>query len=103
MAKTSTTSPSKRVARTRKNSRPSVKGRYLVDADGKRVAILLDIDEYRKLVAGPKSKPVSEMRLPAVQRAKLVKLARQAKGSWKQSEGQGTAVEIVRRLRDEWR
>ncbi len=31
------------------------------------------------------------------------KLARQAKGSWKKSEGAGTAVEIVRRLRDEWK
>ncbi|MBI4788721.1 MAG: hypothetical protein HY782_16945 [Chloroflexi bacterium] len=30
-------------------------------------------------------------------------LALAAKGSWKESEGTGTAVEIVRRLRDEWK
>lgn len=36
-------------------------------------------------------------------RAEMIALARQAEGSWKESEGAGTAVEIVRRLRDEWK
>ena len=36
------------------------------------------------------------------ERAKMVERAKRAEGSWKESEGKGTAVEIVRRLRDEW-
>ena len=78
----------------------SVGERYLVDARGKRIAVVLDLEEYRQLIAGvPSRKPA---RMSATQRAKLVALARQAKGSWKESEGHGTSVEIVRRLRDEW-
>jgi hypothetical protein len=35
-------------------------------------------------------------------REELVALALQARGSWRESEGTGTSVEIVRKLRDEW-
>ncbi len=72
--------------------------RYLVDASGKRIAVVLDLAEYRRLVAG---KPTTT-RMSVARRAELVAKAKQAKGSWKESEGTGTAVEIVRRLRNEW-
>lgn len=36
-------------------------------------------------------------------REEITELALQAEGSWKESEGAGTSVEIVRRLRDEWK
>ncbi len=36
-------------------------------------------------------------------RQELVALALQARGSWQENEGTGTSVEIVRRLRDEWK
>ncbi len=90
--------------RTRRATKPhrlnniGIGARYLVDAQGKRIAVVLDLEEYRKLIAPREPAPMS-----AAQRAKLVALALQAKGSWKESEGSGTAVEIVRRLRDEWR
>ncbi|MBI5651043.1 MAG: hypothetical protein HZC40_11465 [Chloroflexi bacterium] len=35
-------------------------------------------------------------------RARLVDLARRAEGNWKKTEPQGTAVEVVRKLREEW-
>ncbi len=73
---------------------------YVVNARGKRVAVVLDLDEYQRLIAG--NGIIERAQISADERAKLVKLARQAKGSWKESEGEGTAVEIVRRLRDEW-
>ncbi|MBI3742431.1 MAG: hypothetical protein HY257_11850 [Chloroflexi bacterium] len=69
---------------------------YIVDARGKRVAVVLDMEEYRRLLKG---KPA---RMSDAERARLVELARQARGSWKDTEPQGTSVEIVRRLRDEW-
>ncbi len=75
--------------------------RYLVDPQGKRVAVVLDIEKYKSLVASKTR--IDTVRISEAARAKLVKLARQAKGSWKKSEGTGTAVEIVRRLRDEWK
>ncbi len=71
---------------------------YIVDAHGKRVAVVLDLDEYRRLLAGKRA-PQS---VSATERARLVELARQAEGSWKETEPRGTSVEIVRRLRDEW-
>ncbi len=84
---------------TRKISGVSNHRRYLVDEKGKRVAIVLDLDEYRRLIASESSQ---RARLSAAQRAKLVTLARQAEGNWKATEPQGASVEVVRRLRDEW-
>ena len=34
--------------------------------------------------------------------AQLVALARRAEGNWRESEGRGTSIEIVRRLREDW-
>ena len=103
MASTVTRKRPRTTPKKRNVSQKSVSERYLVDAHGKRVAIVLDLEEYRQLVAGRRSGRAIRARLPAAQRAKLVALARQAKGSWKDSEGRGTAVAIVRQLRDEWR
>lgn len=75
-------------------------GEYLVGTRGKRAVVVLDLGEYKRLLAGTRRidpAPMSEN-----ERSKLVKLARQAKGSWEESEGKGTAVQIVRRMRDEW-
>ncbi len=91
----------KRARSPRNNPRQSsvrTNERYLVDANGKRVAVVLDLEEYRRLIANQQKPPM----MSAAERAKLVERAKQAKGSWKESEGTGTAVEIVRRLRDEW-
>lgn len=101
MAGTVTRKRGRAVSQARQDSRASRNERYLVDAQGKRIAVVLDLDEYRRLVAGTQSSPSAST--SAVQRAKFVALARQAKGSWKENEGSGTAVEIVRRLRDEWK
>lgn len=88
-----------RVARrTTRQTPTSANERYLVDANGKRIAVVLDLDEYRLLVSGK----TTTTRMSATRRAELVARARRAEGSWKESEGTGTAVEIVRRLRDEW-
>ncbi len=85
--------------RTSRSNSKMAQERYLVDAQGKRVAVVLDFKEYNRLVT-TSQKPV---RISAARRARLVALARRAEGNWKDSEGRGTAVEIVRRLRDEWR
>ncbi len=98
MASTITRKRPRAVAKARRESHTSTNERYLVDAHGKRVAVVLPLAEYRRLVTGER-KPAP---MSPVERAKLVELALQAKGSWKESEGTGTAVEIVRRLRDEW-
>jgi hypothetical protein len=86
------------VSRTLRQTPGSTSERYLVDANGKRIAVVLDIEEYRQLVAGKQT----TTRMSATRRAELVEKAKQAKGSWKESEGTGSAVEIVRCLRDEW-
>ncbi len=92
--------------RTRSRAAPRARGennariteRYLVDAHGKRVAVVLELEEYRRLMARSRtSVPMS-----TEQRTKLVELARRAEGNWKENEASGTAVEIVRRLRAEW-
>jgi hypothetical protein len=41
--------------------------------------------------------------LAATSRDELVALALQALGSWQESEGPGNSVELVRRLRDDWK
>ena len=86
------------VRRTTRQTSTSTNERYLVDANGKRIAVVLDLAEYRRLVTGK----TTTTRMSATRRAELVEKAKQAEGSWKESEGTGTAVEIVRRLRDEW-
>jgi len=77
----------------------NIPARYLVDEQGKRVAVVLDLAEYRRLKADAARAP--QPRMPENERARLVALARQAEGSWQPTEPHGTAVEIVRRLRDE--
>ncbi|OGO39843.1 MAG: hypothetical protein A2Z03_10095 [Chloroflexi bacterium RBG_16_56_8] len=70
------------------------------------------LQEERELQgAAPLSQPSESESRPRVRvdplqgksREELRALALQAEGSWKESEGTGTAVEIVRRLRDEWK
>jgi hypothetical protein len=87
-----------RVVRRTPRKTPSANERYLVDASGKRIAVVLDLAEYRRLVTGKQA----TTRMSTTRRAELVAKAKQAKGSWKASEGTGTSVEIVRGLRDEW-
>lgn len=45
----------------------------------------------------------SEDPLRGKSRDEITSLARQAEGSWMETEGSDTSVEIVRRLRDEWK
>ncbi len=87
--------------RPRQLSRQRIPARYLVDENGKRIAVVLDIEEYRRLKKTPLEE--SQPSLSQSDRARLVELALQAEGNWKTTEPQGTAVEIVRRLRDEWK
>ena len=98
MAGTITRKRPRTTTKVRRENRTSVNERYLVDANGKRVAVVLPLEDYQRLMAGER-KPAQ---MSAAERAKLVKLALRAAGSWKEHEGTGTAVEIVRRLRDEW-
>ncbi len=98
MARTVSRKRPRTIRKTQRQSLSHVSGRYLVDANGKRIAIVLDLAEYRRLIAGARN----PSRMSAARRAELVTRARRAEGSWKESEGTGTAVEIVRRLRDEW-
>ncbi len=101
MASTLTRKPTRTTTRARRNHHKIINERYLVDAQGKRIAVVLDLDEYRQLVKQAKIEKPAPM--SAAERARLVALALQAEGSWKESEGSGTAVEIVRRWRDEWK
>jgi len=98
MASTVTRKRARTVRKTPRQSPLQTNERYLVDANGKRVAVMIDLAEYQRLVAGQPR----VARMSAAERAKLVEMAKQSKGSWKESEGTGSAVEIVRRLRDEW-
>jgi len=101
MASTLTRKRVRSSKRARRTNHKITNERYLVDADGKRIAVVLDLEEYRQLVGQVKIEKPAPM--SAAERARLVALARQAEGSWKESEGSGTAVEIVRRWRDEWK
>ena len=98
MAGTITRKRPRTATKARRENRTSINERYLVDANGKRVAVVLPLEDYRRLMAGERT----PAQMTAAERARLLELALQAKGSWKESEGTGTAVEIVRRLRDEW-
>lgn len=98
MASTATRKRARTVRKTPRQSPVTNGEHYLVDANGKRVAVVIDLAEYQRLVAHQPA----VARMSDAERAKLVERAKQSKGSWKESEGTGTAVEIVRRLRDEW-
>ncbi|MDE3088408.1 MAG: hypothetical protein KGJ80_03335 [Chloroflexota bacterium] len=89
---------SRAATRARGENNARITERYLVDAHGKRVAVVLELEEYRRLMARSHEPPQTSAEL----RAKLVESARRAEGSWKENEASGTAVEIVRRLRAEW-
>ncbi len=89
---------SRAATRVRGEKNARITERYLVDAHGKRVAVVLELEEYRRLMARSRA-PVQ---ISTQQRTKLVEFARRAEGSWKENEASGTAVEIVRRLRAEW-
>ena len=84
--------------KTQSKSYPRKGERYLVDENGKPVAVVLDLAEYRRLLENTQT----PSQMSSAQRAELVVLAKRAKGSWRAGEGTGTAVDIVRRLRDEW-
>jgi hypothetical protein len=47
--------------------------------------------------------PQSQVVFPSDSQEQLIKLALQARGSWKQNEPTGTSIEIVRRMREEWK
>lgn len=87
------------VTQARRENHTVSNERYLVDARGRRIAVVLSLEDYRRLTSR-EQKPTP---LSAAERAQFVQAALRAAGSWKESEGTGTAVEIVRRLRDEWK
>jgi len=66
-----------RVAQTARAE--NIPARYIVDAQGKRVAVVLDLAEYRQLKADAARAP--QPRMAETERARLVALALQAEGS----------------------
>jgi len=80
--------PSRKRTRLRAATRPRgenavrINERYRVDAHGKRVAVVLELEEYRRLIARSRA----SVQMSTEQRTKLVELARRAEGNWKENE-----------------